>query len=299
MTVTTSGMGKPPLRVIAGPTASGKSARALAEARATDAVVINADASQLYRDLPILTAQPDAEAMAAVPHRLYGVLDAAEVASAARWAVLATAEIESAWAHGRLPVLVGGTGLYLRTLLEGIAPVPAIPADVRAEVRSLPAPAVRAALAREDPAMAARLHPGDPQRNARALEVIRATGRSLAEWQRAPRMGGIAPRAAVAAVVLAPPPAVLHARITQRIAVMLAAGAIDEVRALAARDLPADRPILRAIGVPPLLAHIRGETSEAEAVARWEQDTRRYAKRQATWFRTQAPGWLRDGGAGG
>jgi tRNA dimethylallyltransferase len=286
-----------PLRVIAGPTASGKSARALAEARASGGVIINADASQLYRDLPVLTAQPDAGARAEVPHRLYGLLDARDVASAAHWATLARTEIEAAWGEDRLPILVGGTGLYLRTLLDGIAPVPAIPAAIRAEVRALPAVAVRRALEAEDPAMAARLHAGDPQRNARALEVVRATGRSLAEWQRAPRTGGLAARAAVSALVLDPPRDRLHARIGARIAAMRAAGALSEVHALAARRLPADLPILRAIGVPPLLAHIRGELTEAEAVARWEQDTRRYAKRQATWFRNQAPGWPREMGA--
>ncbi len=287
-----------PLRVIAGPTASGKSARALAEAREAGGVIINADASQLYRDLPVLTAQPDDRARGEVPHRLYGILAAEDEASAARWAALARAEIAAAWEEGRLPILVGGTGLYLKTLLEGIAPVPAIPAEVRSAVRALSPGAVREALAREDPAMAARLHPGDPQRNARALEVIRATGRSLEAWQRAPRCGGLGRDADVSALVLAPPRPELHARIAARIALMRAHGAVEEVRLLAARDLPAGLPILRAIGVPPLLAFLRGETDEAEAIARWELDTRRYAKRQMTWFRTQAPGWPRANGAG-
>lgn len=287
-----------PLRVIAGPTASGKSARALAEARAAGGVVINADASQLYRALPVLTAQPDAQATAQVPHRLYGILDAADCASAARWAALARAEIEAAWAAGRLPILVGGTGLYLRTLIEGIAPVPPVPAQMRAEIRALGAEAVRRALEQEDPGMAARLHPRDPQRNARALEVIRATGRSLEAWQRAPRRGGLAGLVRLSPLVIEPPRDLLEARIRARIAAMRDS-AIAEVAALAARQLPAGLPILRAIGVPPLLALLHGELTEAEALARWILDTRRYAKRQMTWFRNQVPGWPRETGPGG
>ncbi|WP_448582677.1 tRNA (adenosine(37)-N6)-dimethylallyltransferase MiaA [Thermaurantiacus sp.] len=281
------------LRVIAGPTASGKSARALAEARASGGIIINADALQLYRDLPILTAQPDAEARAEVPHRLYGMLDASDIASAARWAALARAEVEAAWQDGRLPILVGGTGLYLRTLIDGIAPIPAVPPAIRTGVRALAPSEVRRALEAEDPVMAARLHPHDPQRNARALEVIRATGRSLADWQRLQRTGGIGAIATISALVLDPPRDVLHARIGARIQAMQAAGAEAEVRALADRQLPADLPILRAIGVPPLLAHLQGTLGKAEAVACWETDTRRYAKRQATWFRTQFRGWPR------
>lgn len=279
--------------MIAGPTASGKSALALAEAEARGGVIINADASQLYADIPILSAQPGADERARVPHRLYGILDAADVASAARWAELARAEIAAAWASGQLPILVGGTGLYLRTLLDGIAPVPDIPAEVRKSVRALPPAEVRRALEAEDPEMAARLHRNDPQRNARALEVIRATGRSLAEWQRAPRTGGLATVAEVSALVLDPPRELLEARIRSRIIAMLRAGAREEAARLAARNLPPDRPILRAIGVPPLLALAGGTLAEAEAIARWTLDTRRYAKRQATWFRTQAPGWPR------
>lgn len=285
--------------MIAGPTASGKSALALAEAEARGGVIINADASQLYTDIPVLSAQPGAEEQARVPHRLYGILDAADSASAARWAALARAEIEAAWAAGRLPILVGGTGLYLRTLLDGIAPVPDIPADVRKSVRGLPPAEVRRALEAEDPAMAARLHPRDPQRNARALEVIRATGRSLAQWQGAPRTGGLAGLVQLSPLVIEPPRDLLEARIRSRIAAMLRAGAREEVARLAARNLPPDRPILRAIGVPPLLALLHGEITQAEALARWILDTRRYAKRQATWFRNQAPDWPRETGPGG
>lgn len=284
---------KPPLAVIAGPTASGKTARALALAAARDGVIINADASQLYADLDIVAARPTAAEQARVPHRLFGVVDAADAMTAARWAALARAEIEAAWASGRLPILVGGTGLYLKTLIDGLAPVPPVPAGVRAGVRALAPAEVRAALEAEDPAMAARLDARDPQRNARALEVIRATGQSLAAWQAAPRMGGLGGRVALAPLVLDPPRDELDRRIAARIEAMWAAGALEEVRRLKARNLPPTLPAMRAIGVPPLVALLEGRMGEAAALARWRLDTRRYAKRQGTWFRHQQPGWPR------
>ncbi|MFN3370678.1 MAG: tRNA (adenosine(37)-N6)-dimethylallyltransferase MiaA [Sphingomonadaceae bacterium] len=284
---------KPPLAVIAGPTASGKTARALELAAARQGVIINADASQVYADLDIIAARPTVAEQARAPHRLFGIVDAADAMTAVRWAALARAEIEAAWAAGRLPILVGGTGLYLRTLIEGIAPVPPVPAGVRAEVRALAPAEVRAALEAEDPAMAARLQPGDPQRNARALEVIRGTGRSLLAWQAEPRAGGLGHLVALAPLVLAPPRDELDRRIEARIEAMWAAGALDEVRRLKGRGLPPTLPAMRAIGVPPLLALLHGEIGEAEALARWRLDTRRYAKRQATWFRHQHPDWPR------
>ncbi|WP_374388269.1 tRNA (adenosine(37)-N6)-dimethylallyltransferase, partial [Sandaracinobacter sp.] len=202
---------KPPLAVIAGPTASGKSALALRMAATDNGVIINADASQVYADLPILSAAPTAEEQAQAPHRLFGVIDGAETCTAARWAALARAGIAAAHAAGQLPILVGGTGLYLRTLLDGIAPVPAIPAEVREAIRALPPAQVRAALQAEDPAMAARLHANDSQRNARALEVIRATGRSLAGWQAAPPEGGLLPDVALRPLVVEVPREILVA----------------------------------------------------------------------------------------
>lgn len=279
--------------VIAGPTASGKSAHAQRSALGQNGVIINADASQVYADLRIISARPTAADMADVPHRLFGFVAAADSCSAARWAAAARAEIAAAHGSGRLPILVGGTGLYLRTLLDGIAPVPAISPAVRAQVRALPAAEVRAALVDCDPAMAARLGANDRQRNARALEVWRATGKSLRHWQQAAPVGGIAAEVALQAMVLAPARAPLQARIDARIDAMWRAGALAEVRALAARSLAPDRPILRAIGVPPLLALLRGELTEAAAIERWRIDTRRYAKRQETWFRHQTPGWRR------
>lgn len=284
---------KPPLAVIAGPTASGKSALALKLAETENGVVINADASQVYADLAVLSARPSASEMARAPHRLFGTIDGAESCTAARWAALARAEIATAHAGGQLPILVGGTGLYLRTLLEGIAPVPAIPPEVREEVRALSTEEVRAALEAEDAAMAARLHPHDSQRNARALEVIRATGRSLAEWQQAKAEGGLSEAVELRPQVILVERDTLVRRIDARIEAMWRGGALEEVRQLAARGLSATLPVMRAIGVPPLLALLAGELSEAQALERWRLDTRQYAKRQTTWLRNQTGSWPR------
>lgn len=282
----------PPLRVIAGPTASGKSALALAEAEARNGVVINADASQLYADLRILTARPTPEEEARAPHRLYGVRDAAAPCSAAEWATLAAAEIDRAHAAGRLPILVGGTGLYLRTLLDGIAPVPPIDPAVRMAVRAMEPADAHAALVREDPVMGARLAPADRQRTMRALEVVRSTGRSLRDWQ-AMREGGIGHRVTLEAALLLPDRATLYARCDARLDDMIAAGALDEVACIAARDLPPELPAMKAVGVPPLLAHLSGTLPLEAAVEQAKLDTRRYAKRQMTWFRNQTPSWTR------
>ena len=279
--------------MIAGPTASGKSALALEEAERRDGSIINADASQLYADIPILSAQPDAAARARVPHLLYGVIDGAEACSAARWAAMARAAIADVQAAGRLPVLVGGTGLYLRTLIEGIAPVPPIAPDLRAAVRALDPAAVRAALVLEDPRMAARLHPNDPQRNARALEVIRGTGRSLADWQ-ALTEGGIGRDMEIEAWLLMPGLDLLGQRIAARFARMIAAGGLGEVARLAARGLDPGVPVMKALGVPSLLAHLAGRLDLDEAVAAAVSQTRAYARRQRTWFARggQARFWL-------
>ncbi len=255
--------------------------------------MINADASQVYADLEILSARPGADETARVPHALFGVMDGAEACTAAQWAGLARVAIAEAHGGGRLPILVGGTGLYLRTLLEGIAPVPPVPDAVRGEVRAAPAGVVRAALEREDPRMAARLHANDRQRNARALEVVRATGRSLADWQAAPPEGGLAGEVALLPEVIEVGRAALGARIDARVTAMWAAGALDEVARLRARGLAQTLPVMRAIGVPPLLDLLEGAVGEAEALARWRLDTRHYAKRQATWLRNQLGHWPR------
>ena len=284
-----------PLAIIAGPTASGKSALAVALARALgDAVVVNADASQVYIDLRILSARPTDSEMAGVPHRLFGHIDGAEACNAARWAAEARAEIESAHRANRVPVLVGGTGLYLRTLLFGIAPVPDIDPAVRQAVRALSVGEAHAALAVADPVAAALLNPADTTRVARALEVVRSTGRTLASWQQA-REGGIADRVTLAPLVLLPPRDWLRERCDARLVQMFDGGAIGEVEALLARGLDPDLPVMRAIGVPQIAAFLDGTASRDEALAAAQAATRQYAKRQFTWFRHQPPAsWSRS-----
>lgn len=284
--------------VIAGPTASGKSRLALAAARAVDGVIINADSMQVYRDLAVLTARPGPVEMAQAPHRLYGTVDGATAYSVADWAAAATAEIEAAWSAGRVPILVGGTGLYFRALIDGLAQVPDIPAAVRDAVRARlerdgPA-AAHAWLAELDPGMAERLAPGDRQRIGRALEVVLATGTSLADYQRSTPPGPLAgpQRAgAVTKYVLTLPRDALYARVDARLRDMLGEGALEEVAALAARRLDPDLPVMKALGVPPLMALLDGRLNRAEALARAQRDTRRYAKRQLTWLRNQFAPW--------
>lgn len=251
-------------------------------------VAINADASQVYADLAILSARPTAEEMQDVPHRLFGHVDAAQAYNAARWADEARAAIAEAHAAGQVPILVGGTGLYLRTLMYGIAPVPEIDQAVRDAVRALPVAAAHAALAAADPAAAARLNPADTTRVARALEVVRATGRTLADWQQA-REGGIAEAVTLTPLILLPPRDWLRARCDTRLARMFDQGAIDEADALLARDLDPDLPAMRAIGVPQIAAFLRGEIPRAAALDQAQAATRQYAKRQFTWFRHQLP----------
>ena len=278
----------PPVALIAGPTASGKSALGIALARAASGTVINADASQVYADLRILSARPSAAEMGEVPHRLFGHIDGAEACSAARWAAEAKAEIAMAHGDARLPILVGGTGLYLRTLLDGIAPVPEIDPAVRAAVRALPVADAHAALSREDPAAAARLAPADSTRVARALEVVRSTGRPLGEWQRH-KEGGIGHRIALKPLVLLPPRDWLVARCDLRFEAMVAQGAVEEVERLVARRLPETLPVMRAIGVTEIAAWQRGEIDRATMLERGRIATRQYAKRQYTWFSRQPP----------
>ena len=279
---------KPPLALIAGPTASGKSALALALAEVENGIVINADSAQIYRDLPVLSAAPTDADRTRAEHRLYGVRDGALPCSAADWAELGRGEIARAHGLGRLPVLAGGTGLYLRTLLDGIAPVPPIDPEVRQSVRSNPVETNRAELARLDPEAAARLSPGDTTRIARALEVAKSTGKTIKQWQ-SERQGGIASEISLRPLILLPPRDWLYARCDARFAAMLEQGAIAEVEELLARDLDPDLPVMRAIGVPEIAAFLRGETDREAMIAAGQRSTRRYAKRQYTWFAHQPP----------
>lgn len=279
----------PPILVVAGPTASGKSALALTLAEAFDGTIINADSMQVYRDLAVLTARPTAAEEVRVPHRLYGMIDAAERCSAGRWRRLALVEIAAARAAGRLPILVGGTGLYLQALLQGLAEIPPVPAAVREAARALHAALggdeFRRRLAAYDPESAQRLAPGDTQRLIRAYEVALATGRALSEWQREPA----AAAGDAAAVVLLPPRPALYAACDGRLTAMLAQGAAAEVRALLARDLAPDLPAMKAVGVREIGAWLASACSREAALSAAQQATRRYAKRQVTWLRHRLP----------
>jgi len=293
-----SGQDRPPLALIAGPTASGKSDLAVRlalaiRAQGRVAVVINADSAQVYADLTVLSARPAPEEMQGVPHKLFGTWDGATACSAADWAKAARNEIAAAHTNRAVPILVGGTGLYLRTLLDGIAPVPPIDAGVRLYARRLTLEEARAALQREDPEAAARLNPNDTTRIVRALEVACSTGRTLAEWQAA-KVGGIGASVDLHAAVLLPDRAWLYERCDRRFELMLERGAIAEVEALLARQLDPALPVMRAIGVPEISAFLRGKCSRAELTQRGAQATRNYAKRQYTWFRNQPPAeWAR------
>lgn len=279
---------RPPVALIAGPTASGKSAVALALAKAADGVVINADASQVYADLAVLSARPGPEEAAQAPHRLFGYIDGAQACSAAAWAADARSEISAAHASGRLPILVGGTGLYLRTLIDGIAPVPDIDPDVRERVRALSVSDAYSALTTEDPAAAARLNPADTTRVARALEVVRSTGRTLADWQ-SQRTGGIGDDISLHPLILLPPRDWLVARCDARFCAMLEQGAVEEVERLRSRNIDPRLPVMRAIGVPEICDWLDGQTDRATMIERAQMATRRYAKRQYTWFNNQPP----------
>lgn len=276
------------MALIAGPTASGKSAVAAALAERVNGVVINADSAQVYADLAVLSARPGAEDLARAEHRLFGTRDAALSCSAADWAEEARVAVAETLAQGRLPILAGGTGLYLRTLLEGIAPVPPIDPMVRDRVRARSVGDNCEQLRSLDPEAAARLKPQDTTRIARALEVVLSTGRPLADWQ-SERSGGIGRGIELHPLVLLPPRDWLYRRCDERFASMLRQGAVEEVEALLKRDLDPDLPAMRAIGVPEIAAMLRGEISEEEARRRGQQATRNYAKRQYTWFAHQPP----------
>ena len=251
-------------------------------------MIVNADSAQIYRDLPILSAAPSQDECAIAEHRLYGVQDGAMPCSAADWAGMARLEIADIHASGRIPILAGGTGLYLRTLLEGIAPVPAIEPEVRRRVRETAVEENRAKLEALDPEAAARLNAADTARINRALEVILSTGRTLGEWQKQ-REGGIGSDVELRALILLPPRDWLYARCDERFARMMEQGAIEEVQALLARGLNPNLPVMRGIGVREIAAYLSGELSLAETIAAGQQATRRYAKRQYTWFAHQPP----------
>jgi tRNA dimethylallyltransferase len=278
--------------LIAGPTASGKSALALALAEKRDGVVINTDSMQVYRDLRVLTARPTPQEEARAPHRLYGTVDAAVNFSAGAWVAEATKVLAEVRARHRLPIFTGGSGLYFKALTRGLSAVPPIPADVREEVRARLArdgvEALHARLMQRDPASAERLKPRDRTRIARALEVIEATGRSLTDWHR-DGLPPLLPPGEFTAVFLAPDRDQLYARIDARFDAMLQAGALDEVAALAARGLDPLLPAMKAHGVPALIRHLAGEMTLEEAATIGRADTRHYAKRQFTWFRHQLP----------
>ncbi len=278
--------------LIAGPTASGKSALALALAERHGGTVINADSMQVYRDLRIITARPPPEEERRAPHLLYGHIDAAENYSVGRWCADAAAPLLVAQRESRPAVIVGGTGLYFNALTRGLAAVPPIPREIRDTVRarllSDGVAALHAELESRDPAAAARLMPGDRARVTRALEVVLATGRSLLAWHETGKPASLDP-ARAAKIFLMPDRDELMRRIDARFDAMIAAGALEEVRALAARGLNPDLPAMKAHGVPSLIRHLGGEITLAEAVEGAKRDTRQYTKRQATWFRNQLP----------
>ncbi len=285
---------KPLFTLIAGPTASGKSALAMRLAEESGAIIVNADSMQVYRELRILTARPTAVDEQRIPHRLYGVRPAREAYSVADWLADVTPLVEAARAGGLPLIIVGGTGLYFKALLEGLSPVPDIPEDVRLhwrrEAARLGPALLHDELARRDPVMAKRLRPTDPQRIVRALEVLSGTGRSLSAWHEQ-EGEPLVRQAETQRLYVAPPRAELYAHCEVRLDRMIEAGALEEVRHLMSLDLPPVVPALRALGVAPLSAHLRGQLSFSAALDRAKTDTRRYVKRQLTWARRNMISW--------
>ena len=281
--------------LIAGPTASGKSALALRLAARTGAEIVNADSMQLYADLRVLTARPSAEEEASAPHHLFGVADAADGWSVGRWLRAATEVLAEIAARGRPAVVVGGTGLYFSALTQGLADIPAVPVEVRRAVGEdydrMGEATFRRRLAARDPASASRIEAGDRQRLIRAWSVFAATGRALSDWRETGEPV-LAP-GAWRGVALEPPRATLYARCDARLEAMIAEGALDEVATLAARGLDPELPALKAVGYRELAAHLRGETTLADALAAAQMQTRRYAKRQTTWMRGRMADWPR------
>lgn len=281
--------------LLAGPTASGKSALALDIAERFGGGIINADSMQVYRDLAVLSARPDASETARAPHLLYGHVDGAINYSVGRWREDAAQALDQIRREGRLPIVIGGTGLYFKALEQGLAEMPAVPEAVREEVRrqaeEMETEALHAWLERDDPVMAARLRPSDRQRLIRALEIFKATGRSLSDWQNEPHSPPLLEASRCLRLFLSPERSELYAKIDRRFDLMVEHGALEEVRTLSARGLDPALPVMRAHGVPGLKRHLDGDIGLAEAIAGAKADTRHYAKRQFTWFRHQMPGW--------
>lgn len=276
--------------LIAGPTASGKSALAIALAHERNGVVVNADAMQVYRELRILTARPSEEDEFQVPHRLYGHVSGADSYSVARWLADATAEIEAVWRSGRVPIITGGTGLYYKALEQGLADIPLIPPDITEKWRAAKGD-LHAELARRDEGAAAKLNPNDRQRIIRALEVFEGTGRPLDHWQRAAQSQAMLGGAQVERIFLNPDRKTLYARVDDRFARMVREGGVEEVKALLALGLDTGKPIMKAIGVREIAAFLSGWRGLDDAIAAGQTATRQYIKRQLTWWRNQMQGW--------
>ncbi len=276
--------------LIAGPTASGKSALAIALAHETGGVIVNADAMQVYRELRILTARPSEEDEAQVPHRLYGHVSGASAYSVARWLADATAELEAVWRSGRVPVITGGTGLYFKALEQGLADIPLIPPDITQKWRDAKGD-LHAELAKRDEGAAARLNPNDRQRIIRALEVFEGTGKPLDHWQRVAQGQAVLAGVTVERIFLNPDRKILHARADERFVRMVREGAVEEVKALLALGLDPNVPVMKAIGVKQLAAWLSGWRGLEDAIAAGQTATRQYIKRQLTWWRHQMPGW--------
>lgn len=287
--LSTSAPETPPLLVIAGPTASGKSALALRLADAVGGEIVNADSMQVYADLPVLTAIPSRDELDQVPHHGYGIMDGAERCSVAAWLEITRTIVSDVRARGKPPILVGGTGMYLRAALEGIAPLPDVPEIIRQQaidlLQELGGAAYRRKLAELDPVLADRLEDGDSQRLVRGMEIALATGQLLSQLQQAPpegMLGGPQVR-----ILVEPPREDLYRRIDQRFPLMLDAGGLEEARRFTGRQLDPTLPLMKAVGLPPLRQHLAGEITLEAAVELACRDTRRFAKRQLTWFRHQ------------
>ncbi len=281
--------------LIAGPTASGKSAMALEVAARNNGVIVNADSMQVYKELRIISARPCEADEAKTPHRLYGIVPASQRYSVGDWLKDVTVQIEDIEARGQMPVIVGGTGLYFKALLEGLARVPSLPDEIvekwRGRVKRDGPRRMHEILRERDPSMAERLEPGDSQRIVRALTVLDFTGRSLLDWQREQTKGAVLTLDACEAIFLDTDRDRLYSRINRRFDEMIAGGGLDEVEALKKLELDPALPVMKAHGVPRLMAYLEGISSLEEATTSAKTDTRRYAKRQKTWFRTQMPGW--------
>jgi tRNA dimethylallyltransferase len=276
------------ISILVGPTGSGKSARAMAMAATRPTVIINADAMQMVNALRVITARPTEDEERQAEHALYGVLPAASPTSVAVWLKLVEPVIRDCWQQGKTPLLVGGTGMYIKALMEGLSSIPPIPADIRDGVRTLPRESLHDMLLKHDPIIAGKLKPGDTQRLLRALEVVQATGKSLNEWQKASTIK-LFPEASFECFAMAIDRTLLYQRIDQRFNIMMQNGALDEVKSLMALNLNSDTPILRAHGVPELMAYLGGTMTLDDAITQSQQNTRNYAKRQLTWIRNQLP----------